>query len=79
MSAEVNELLTGEYDHTGACIVYGDTDSVYFSAWPVIKDDVESGKMPWGKEQCIPLYDQVGEAVNETFPSYDGNCIPYYS
>ena len=70
MSAKVNELLTGEYDHTGACIVYGDTDSVYFSAWPVIKDDVESGKMEWGKEQCIQLYDQLGEAVNETFPSF---------
>jgi DNA polymerase elongation subunit (family B) len=70
MSAKVNELLTGEYDHTGKCIVYGDTDSVYFSAWPVIKDDVESGKMEWGKEQCIQLYDQLGEAVNETFPSF---------
>jgi len=70
MSAKVNELLTGEYDHTGDCIVYGDTDSVYFSAWPVIKDDVESGKMEWGKEQCIQLYDQLGEAVNETFPSF---------
>ena len=70
MSAKVNELLTGKYDHTGDCIVYGDTDSVYFSAWPVIKDDVESGKMQWGKEQCIQLYDQLGEAVNETFPSF---------
>ena len=70
MSAKVNELLTGEYDHTGDCIVYGDTDSVYFSAWPVIKDDVSSGKMDWGKEQCIQLYDQLGEAVNETFPSF---------
>ena len=51
-------------------ILVHNTDSVYFSAWPVIKDDVASGAMQWGKEQCIQLYDQLGEAVNETFPSF---------
>jgi hypothetical protein len=28
MAAKTNELLTGKYDHTGECIIYGDTDSV---------------------------------------------------
>jgi DNA polymerase elongation subunit (family B) len=70
MSAKTNELLTDKYDHVGDCIVYGDTDSVYFSAWPVIKEQVESGKMVWGKDECIALYDQIGEAVNETFAAY---------
>jgi intein/homing endonuclease len=28
MAAKVNEIITGEYDHTGKAIVYGDTDSV---------------------------------------------------
>ena len=70
MSAKTNELLTDKYDHVGDCIVYGDTDSVYFSAWPVIKEQVESGKMAWGKDECIALYDQIGEAVNETFAAY---------
>jgi len=70
MSAQVNKLLTDEYDHVGECIIYGDTDSVYFSAWPVIKEQVEKGQMKWGKEECISLYDQLGEAVNETFAGY---------
>ena len=70
MSAKLNELLTTEYDHVGKCVIYGDTDSVYFSAWPVIKDQVDSGKMTWNKESCIALYDQLGEAVNETFPAF---------
>lgn len=70
MSAKTNELLTDEYDHVGDCIVYGDTDSVYFSAWPVIKEQVEGGEMQWGKDECIALYDQIGEAVNETFAAY---------
>ena len=70
MSAKTNELLTEKYDHVGDCIIYGDTDSVYFSAWPVVKDQVESGQMNWGKDECIALYDQIGEAVNETFAAY---------
>jgi hypothetical protein len=70
MSAKTNELLTDKYDHVGDCIVYGDTDSVYFSAWPVIKEQVERGEIKWGKEECIALYDQIGEAVNETFAAY---------
>ncbi|MBC8548997.1 MAG: hypothetical protein H8D23_05040 [Candidatus Brocadiales bacterium] len=27
MAAKINELVTGEYDHTGDTIIYGDTDS----------------------------------------------------
>jgi len=70
MSAQVNKSLTDEYDHVGECIIYGDTDSVYFSAWPVIKEQVEKDQMKWGKEECIKFYDQLGEAVNETFPAF---------
>ena len=42
MSAEVNNVITGEYDHVGKAMIYGDTDSCYFSAWPMLKDDVDS-------------------------------------
>jgi len=70
MSAQVNKLLTDKYDHLGDCVIYGDTDSVYFSAWPVIKEQVDAGKMKWGKDECIALYDQLGEAVNETFAGF---------
>jgi DNA polymerase elongation subunit (family B) len=70
MSAEVNKVMTGEYDHVGKAVIYGDTDSVYFSAWPVLKDDVESGKLEWSIDKCITLYDQVCEQANTTFPDF---------
>ncbi len=45
-------------------------NSVYFSAWPVLKDDVASGSLEWNKEKCIQLYDQVAEQVNTTFGDF---------
>ena len=70
MSAEVNKVITGEYDHTGKSVIYGDTDSVYFSAWPALQDDVESGKLDFNIDKCITLYDQVCEQANTTFPDF---------
>lgn len=70
MSAEVNNVITGEYDHVGKAVIYGDTDSVYFSAYPILKNDIESGKIPWSKENAILLYDQVAEQVNKTFGDF---------
>ncbi len=67
MSAEVNKVITGVYDHVGEAVIYGDTDSVYFSAWPTLSKEVEAGKIPWSKENVITLYDQVAEAANATF------------
>jgi DNA polymerase elongation subunit (family B) len=68
MSAEVNKVITGTYDHVGEAVIYGDTDSVYFSAWPTLKQEVKAGNIPWSKENVITLYDQVSEAANITFP-----------
>ena len=70
MSAEVNKVITGEYDHVGKAVIYGDTDSVYFSAYPVLKDDIESGNLEWSIEKCITLYDQVAEQANTTFGDF---------
>jgi DNA polymerase elongation subunit (family B) len=70
MSAEVNKVITGEYDHVGKAMIYGDTDSCYFSPWPILKDDIESGKLEWSKEKCIALMDQVCEQANTTFPEF---------
>ena len=70
MSAEVNKIITGEYDHVGKAVIYGDTDSVYFSAWPMLKDDVAAGNIPWSKENAIQLYDQIAEQANTTFPDF---------
>ena len=70
MDAYLNECITGEYDHVGAAIIYGDTDSCYFSAWPALKAEVESGRMEWSKETCIALYDSLAEQVNSSFPAF---------
>lgn len=67
MSAEVNKVITGVYDHTGESVIYGDTDSVYFSAYPTLKKDIDAGNIPWTKENVITLYDQVADAANATF------------
>ena len=70
MDAHINELITGEYNHVGKSIIYGDTDSCYFSAWPMVKDDVEQGRMEWTKETAIQLYDNIADSVNESFPGF---------
>ena len=70
MDAYVNECITGEYDHVGKSIIYGDTDSCYFSMWPVIKDEVAAGKMTWNKDVCIQIYDAIADQVNESFPAF---------
>jgi len=54
----------------GLEIIYGDTDSVYFSAWPIMKEEVEQGTAKWGKETCIQVYDTIVDALNETFPLF---------
>ncbi len=70
MDAYLNELITGEYDHLGKAVIYGDTDSCYFSAWPVLKAEVAEGRMAWSKETCIALYDSLADQVNNSFPGF---------
>jgi DNA polymerase elongation subunit (family B) len=70
MDSFVNEAITGSYDYVGKSIIYGDTDSVYFSAWPAIKEEVESGRMEWNREICVQLYDTIADAVNDSFPAF---------
>jgi DNA polymerase elongation subunit (family B) len=70
MDAYVNECITGRYDHVGEAIIYGDTDSCYFSAWPILRTEVEAGRMSWSKETCIALYDSIAEQVNQSFPGF---------
>lgn len=70
MAAKTNEILTGSYDHYGECIIYGDTDSTYFSAWPAFKHEVQAGKLEWNKDVVIKLYDQLADDVSNTFPEF---------
>ena len=70
MAAKVNEIITGEYNHVGKAIIYGDTDSCYFSAYKTLKKEIDAGQVPWTKESVVQLYDQIGNEVNTTFPSF---------
>ena len=70
MDSFVNECIFGKYDHLGESIIYGDTDSVYFSAWPAVKADVAAGRMEWNNDICIQLYDNISDQVNESFPAF---------
>ncbi len=70
MDAYVNECITGEYDHLGKAIIYGDTDSAYFSAYPMVKEQIEKGELEWNKDFAIKLYDSIAEKVNESFPDF---------
>ncbi|BDR25733.1 DNA polymerase [Pseudomonas phage Cassandra] len=45
-------------------------NSCYFTAWPAVKDLVESGEMEWDKDTVIKLYDNVSSQVSDTFPEF---------
>ena len=70
MAAKVNDIIAGEYNHVGKAIIYGDTDSCYFSAYKTLKNEIDAGHIPWTKETVVQLYDQIGEEVNQTFPQF---------
>jgi len=70
MAGKVNEVITGEYDHVGKSIIYGDTDSCYFSAYTTLKLDIDKKSVPWDREIVIQLYNQVADTVNKTFPEF---------
>jgi len=70
MMSTINESVTGDYNHEGPAIVYGDTDSCYFTAYPALKPQIESGDLIWDKETCIGLYDGIADQANESFPAF---------
>ena len=57
------------------------TDSAYFSAWPVLKEQVEKGEIEWNIDTCIAFYDSLGEQVTASFPDFmkrAHNCPPEF-
>jgi DNA polymerase elongation subunit (family B) len=70
MAAKTNELMVGKYDHYGEAIVYGDTDSCYFSAYSILREEIERGEIIWTKESIIELYNDLAKAVSATFPDF---------
>lgn len=70
MAGKVNEVIAGEYDYRGKAIIYGDTDSCYFTAYKTLEKEINAGHIPWTKESVVQLYDQIAEEVNTTFPQF---------
>ena len=70
MMGQINDCIAGEYNFEGPAIVYGDTDSCYFSAYAILKEQIASGEVEWNKEVCIGLYDSITEQVNISFASF---------
>ena len=70
MMSTINETIEGDYSHEGNAIVYGDTDSCYFTAYPTLKPQIESGALEWNKETCIGLYDGIADQANDSFPAF---------
>jgi DNA polymerase elongation subunit (family B) len=70
MVSKTNEIITGEYDHLGKSIIYGDTDSGIFSAYTTLKDKIDSGKIPWERDDIIAYYDAIADDVNASFPAF---------
>jgi len=70
MASKINEVVTGEYNHIGKSIIYGDTDSAYFSAYSTLKTDISKGLVPWDKDTVIQLYDTIAGEVNSTFSHF---------
>jgi len=70
MASKINEVITGEYNHTGKAIIYGDTDSAYFTAYTSLRKEIDKKEIPWTKETVVQLYDSVSEEVNSTFPQF---------
>jgi DNA polymerase elongation subunit (family B) len=70
MASKVNEVITGDYDHVGKAVIYGDTDSVYFSAYTTLSEEISAGSIPWNKDSVVILYDQVADEVNKTFVEF---------
>lgn len=70
MQGKINEIITGNYDYMGDSIIYGDTDSGYFSAYSVMKQQPEFADYEWTKENITDLYDKIADMTNDSFPGF---------
>jgi len=70
MAGKVNEMITGEFNHVGKSIIYGDTDSCYFSAYNTLKTEIQKKQIPWDRDIAIQLYNTIADNVNATFPDF---------
>jgi len=70
MGSKTNEIIDGTYDYKGRSVIYGDTDSIYYSMYPTFKDEIDNGKIEWDKEIALEMYDAIADQVNASFPDF---------
>lgn len=70
MISEVNRVFTGKYEHYSDTYRYSDTDSVYFSAYELLKEDIDRGDILWNKDTVTDLYDTACNKVNSSFANF---------
>lgn len=75
MNSKINEIITGEYDYKGDAIIYADTDSSYFSAYKVWKNDERYKDFEFTRDNVVKLYDAIGDEVNDSFPEFMNNAF----
>lgn len=51
-------------------ILVHNTDSCYFTAYAILKKQIEDGELEWDKETAIQIYDQIAEDTNNSFPDF---------
>lgn len=68
LASKINEVCGEEYTHTGGAVVYGDTDSVYFSVAQLMK--IRGIPFDLNKDQVVELYQGIGKMVGDSFPSF---------
>ena len=65
MASRINEIVTGEYNHEGGCVIYGDTDSVYFSVAHYMKE--QGFEFNLNRTEVVDLYVKIGDEMGENF------------
>jgi DNA polymerase elongation subunit (family B) len=70
MAAHINHTIEGKYEHDGDAIIYGDTDSAYFTAYPALKKEIDNGELKWDEDSVIELYDDIADQANISFPDF---------
>ena len=45
-------------------------NSSYFTAYPMLKDEIENGNVNWEKEDVIDVYNGIAKEVSSTFPDF---------
>jgi DNA polymerase elongation subunit (family B) len=70
MTEEINSIIDNDKNHLGRSIIYNDTDSCYFSVWPIIRENVENKTTEWNKDIAVSVYDNIADLVNQSFPIF---------